>query len=231
VEERTRVGAARGQRAAAALVHRVRRVDQRAVLRQQELDAVRVAPLLVGRQREDQVAVGRPPLALVAQQVGDEHRRHRLVVGGAAAQEVAVLLVQHERVARPVGAVGRHHVEVRQQQDRLRRGASRAAAAAVAHDQVALGRLAGRHQQLHVARREAGRAEATRHRLRGARRGAHRVDGVDLDQLLVHRARELLVRGAGGGGRLRGERRGEEEQEGGERAHAGGRKGTHEGCG
>jgi hypothetical protein len=139
-----------------ALVDRVRGVDERAVLREQELDAVRVAPLLVGGEREDQVALGRPPLALVAQQVGDEDRRHRLVVRRAAAEEVAALLVQRERVARPVGAVGGHHVEVREQQDRLARraAAGRAAAPAVAHDEVPLRRLPRRHEQLHVRRRE-----------------------------------------------------------------------------
>jgi hypothetical protein len=43
----------------------------------------------------------------------------RLVVGGAAAVEVAILFDQHERIASPVRALRLHDIEVCEQQYRL----------------------------------------------------------------------------------------------------------------
>ena len=48
-----------------------------------------VADFLVRLQRDDDVALGHEALLLIADQVGDEDGRHELVVGGAAAVEVA----------------------------------------------------------------------------------------------------------------------------------------------
>ena len=115
---------------AAALVQREFGVDQVAVVFQQPLNAERVGVqnLLVGLQRQDDVAIGLVAFLLVADHVGDEGRRHELVVAAAARVIIAVLLDQLERIERPVLAPGRHHVEMRQQQDRLARAACRAAA-------------------------------------------------------------------------------------------------------
>ena len=64
-------------------------------------------------------------LARVADQRVDPDRRLGLVVHGAARIERAVLLHEHERIARPVLAFRFHHVDMRQQQHRpcLRVGA------------------------------------------------------------------------------------------------------------
>ena len=119
---------ARGSRAAyrlclpaAAFVQAELGVDELAVILDQPLDAVVVAALLIGGQRENDVALGHEVLLLHAQQVGDEDRGHRLVVGGAAAVEVAVLFDELERIeiGRPVFAFWL----------RRRRGARGAAAA------------------------------------------------------------------------------------------------------
>ena len=68
----------------------------------------------------------------------EEHGRHRLVVGRAAPVEIAVLLDQRERIALPVLALGVDHIDVREQQHALLRGAVRTDA----RDDVAVVRLA-----------------------------------------------------------------------------------------
>ena len=80
--------------------------------------AVVPAALFVGGQRHDEIAVGHEALLPVADQVGHEGRGHGLVVGGAPAVEVAVLLEQLEGIDGPVLAVGLDDVEVREQQQR-----------------------------------------------------------------------------------------------------------------
>ena len=56
-------------------------VDQVALVLEQPLDAVvRSAALFVGRERDDDVAIGLEPFALVANEVRDPDRRLRLVV-------------------------------------------------------------------------------------------------------------------------------------------------------
>ena len=93
-------------------------VDQLALVLQQPLDAVvRPAAFLVRRERDDDVAIGLEAFALVANQVRDPDRRLRLVVAGAAAVEVAVLLGERERIHAPVFALRFHDVGVREQQD------------------------------------------------------------------------------------------------------------------
>jgi hypothetical protein len=82
-----------------------------------------------------EIAVGLETLLLVADQVGHERGGHELVVAGATAVEVAVLLEQLERVDRPIRGLGLDDVEVRQQQDRLAY-----AGAAQASNEIALAR-------------------------------------------------------------------------------------------
>src|SRR2546430_10642869 len=114
-------GLAIAQGAAAALVDRKFRVDQVAVLLDQDAraDVRRIDQLLVGREREDDVAVRLEALLDVFDKVGDEDRHHRLVVDGAAAAEEALHFLPLERVAIPVLALGLDHVEVAEQEDRL----------------------------------------------------------------------------------------------------------------
>ena len=78
------------------------------VVFQQPLDAQRilVENLLVGLQRHDDVAVGLIAFLPVADEIGDEGRRHVFVIAAAAGIEIAVLLDQLERIGRPVLAAG-----------------------------------------------------------------------------------------------------------------------------
>ena len=77
--------------APAAFVQAELGVDQVALVLEQPLDAVvRATALFVGRERDDDVAIGLEAFALVANQVGDPDRRLRFVVADAAAVEVAV---------------------------------------------------------------------------------------------------------------------------------------------
>jgi hypothetical protein len=126
--------------AAAALVDAKLGVNQPAVLLQQKLRAVEVAALLVGRQRDDEVALGPEVLLPVADEVGDEDGGHRLVVAGAAAVEVAFALGELEGVEtlRPVLPAGLDHVDVGEQKERLAR-----ARAAQARDEIPLALVAG----------------------------------------------------------------------------------------
>ena len=166
-------------------------VDQGPVVLQQVLGAVefRRDDLLIAGKRDDQVALGPVALLLVADQVIEKNRRHRLVVEGATGVEVAVLLDQLERVALPILAPGLDHIEVAEQKDRLFR-----AGAAVARDEVAFLRRARWNDDLHVARRNAARGEPRAHRLSGGCATAGRVGGVDLDQFLVKLAQPGLGR-------------------------------------
>ncbi len=177
----------------------------------QPAHAVLAAALFVGGERQNEIALGDPPLFLVPQDVGGENGRHRLVVGHAASQEVAVLFGHGERVARPVAAECRHHIQMGQQQDGLA-----AAFAAVAHNQILLGWGAGRAYHVNIPSREARGLEAGRDGLCGLGHRSHGVDRVDLDHLLVDRA-GVLLRGrerGRGAGRLLEDLRRQRERDG-----------------
>ena len=68
--------------------------------------------LLVGDERDDDVALRPDALAPPAQQGGEGHRAHVLHVDGAASPDVPVAHQPAERVDAPVVGLGRHHVEV-----------------------------------------------------------------------------------------------------------------------
>jgi hypothetical protein len=74
--------------------------------------------LLAAGQRHLEGALELDVLGLEPGQGVDPHRRHRLIVAGAAGVEVTVLLDQGEGVAGPVGALGLDHVDVGEQQQR-----------------------------------------------------------------------------------------------------------------
>ena len=98
-----------GQQSACAFIERECGIDELAAILEQVVDAVdAIRGLLAARQRHDDVAP-RLEVTLLLQpdhQV-EEHRGHRLVVGGAAAVEEAVFLDQLERIALPVLALAR----------------------------------------------------------------------------------------------------------------------------
>jgi hypothetical protein len=174
--------------AAAAFVDRVLGVDQIAMVLDQPVDAVEVAAFLVGGERENQIAIGRVAFLPEPNQVGDELRRHRLVVAGAAAVEEAVPLQEDERIERPVLALRFDDVEVGEQEQRLARPCTWSPGSRTpAQDEIALPRIRSEH--LHVGGWEAGGLEPRRHRLGGLRVVADRIGGVDLDQLFEKVAR------------------------------------------
>src|SRR5262245_9822668 len=86
------------QRTATAFVQRELGVDLVLLVRQQPTDAVRSPALFVRREYEDDVAVGDVAFFLEAKEIGDEQRRHRLVVARAAAVVVAVAFSELEWV-------------------------------------------------------------------------------------------------------------------------------------
>src|SRR5205814_1605879 len=92
---------------AAAFVQRAFRVDEGSLVLDQPADAelVGVADLLVRLEDEDDVARRAEAFLLVADEIRDEGGRHELVVAGAAAVEVAILLLELERLHRPVFAL------------------------------------------------------------------------------------------------------------------------------
>src|SRR2546428_228477 len=65
---------------APTLIERKRGVNEIAMLLQKPRYAVVVAGFFVRRERDDDVALRNPTLTLVANQIGDADRRHRLVI-------------------------------------------------------------------------------------------------------------------------------------------------------
>src|SRR5258706_7300036 len=106
---------------ATALVQCEFGIDQVAMVLEQPLDsqAVTVQNFLVRLKRYDDIAIRLVAFLLVTNEIGNKGGRHVFVVAAAARIEIAVLLDQLERIERPVLAVGRHDVEMRQQQDRF----------------------------------------------------------------------------------------------------------------
>jgi hypothetical protein len=143
---------------AGALVEREFGVDQIAVVLQQPADAdgVAVEDLLVGLQHQDDVAVGLVAFLAVPNHVGDEYSRHELVVDGATAVEIEVLLGQLERIDRPVLAPRLNDIDMGEQHDRLA-----GAGAAQSRHQVAFARHRREHLQVWSA--EPGAAQARGH--------------------------------------------------------------------
>src|SRR5215472_19020343 len=77
------------------------------------------AAFFVCRERNDDVAVGLEPFFFVLNQVGEPDGGLGFVVAGAAAVEIAVALVELERVHAPVFALGFYHVGMGEQENAL----------------------------------------------------------------------------------------------------------------
>ncbi len=165
--------------------------------------------LLVGLEREDDVAVGLIAFLLVADHVRDERRRHVFVVARAASVEIAVLLDELEGIGGPVLRLRFDDVDMGEEEDRLAR-----AGAVQPGDEVALARR--RLEHLHVGVGKACGAQPRRHRVGGAGGVAGLGDRVDLDELLVDVDGALLAGRQGIGRRCRrGERRHRERRQAG----------------
>ncbi len=164
---------------------------------QEPFHAVRSAALLVGGQREDDVAIRREPLPLQSNEIGDHDGIARLHVLRPAPIIIAVLLDELKRIGGPVLAPRFDHVEVADDENRPQRLAPqrRIRLAAIAGDQVALPLIGPDHGD--VGRRESGIEQSLRHRLRRHGGASDRIRGVDLDQLLEdvvrHLARDLVA--------------------------------------
>ena len=113
------VAARHGQREAADLADRLGdAVEQVGAVVDQPLAAVLAAGLLVGHEREHQIARRHDAGAFEVPRDGEHHADHVLHVDRAAAPDVAVLDGAGERVHAPVGGLGGHHVEVAVDQQR-----------------------------------------------------------------------------------------------------------------
>ena len=155
-----RDAAAADLRSARVEVDRVGGVDEIAPVREQPLDAVVRSALLVGGEREDQIAL-RDEAALPHRAEGGHQRgRAALHVERAAAVEPAVALGEDERIHRPVLAAGLDDVEVREEQHRP------AAAGAAPQPRHQVPAMVGSADHDDVGAREAGGDQARRHPLR-----------------------------------------------------------------
>ena len=171
----------------AAFVQGELSVDQLALFLEQPVHAVvRATAFLIGRERDDEVAIGLESFTLVADQIRDPHRRLRLVVARSPAVEVAVLLGERERIHAPVVALRLHDVGVREEEDR-----TAAPGAVVANDEVRFIGTRAADEDVRVGK--AGRFEAPSDGLGHGCRRAGRVPRLDLDHLLVDGSRQLAV--------------------------------------
>ena len=160
------------------------RVDQFTMIVQQPVHAVEIAAFFIGGQRENQVAIGTVAFFFHADERGDEKRVAFFDVLGAAAVEVAVLLDELEWVHAPVFAVRFDDIEMADEEDWLAH-----AGAMNSRDEIALPRIGPEH--LNVVAGESRAAQPCCHRLSGDGRAAHRICGVDLDELFENVVRHL----------------------------------------
>src|ERR1019366_7585625 len=163
-----------------------------------------VAAFLIGGEGEDEIARGLEVFALHTQEGGDEGGVVALHVGSSASVEVAVLFAEDEGVEGPVGAAGFDDVEGSEEENWARR-----AGAVQADHEVTLAGDGG--EDVDVALRPAGGAEAGGHGFGGAGVVAGGIGGIDFDELLEDFAGELLA------GRLGAERN--DRENGGKEAH------------
>ncbi len=146
------------------------------------------AAFFVSRQRDDDVAVRHVAFLFEPDQVGNVNRGFVLVIGGATAIEIAVLLDEFEWWQGPVGRIRGDYVDMREQQYRL----AFRIPATVTRDEITFALC--RHEHLHVLRRKTGGQQLVGHGLRGCRVVAGRMRSIDLDQFAEEVFRHLLVR-------------------------------------
>ena len=173
---------------AAVRVENVFGIDKVAVVLDQPVDAVRFAALLIGREREDDVAIGVEAFPVQAEEGFDQDGVGLLHVLGAAAVVVAVFGYELEGIGGPVVAACFNHIQVADEEDRLL-----AAGAVITHDKILLAIIGA--EQLHVRGGKAGVKKSLLHGFRRVGDAADGIGGVDFDELAkdVHR---LFVVGA-----------------------------------
>ena len=123
--------------AAGVAIDGVRGVDEVAPVLHQPLDAVIVAALFVGGERQDEVAIGPVILLLEADEIGEQEGDVGLHIGSAAAVEPAVGFAKLKGIEGPVLAPGVDHVEMADEEHGLPRAGS-----VNARDDVLLARIA-----------------------------------------------------------------------------------------
>ena len=157
---------------------------------QHPLDSHRVvvAGLFVGFQQKNDVSIRLIPFLFEANQVRDTRGGHEFVVFGASSVKITVLLQQLERIKRPVLASCFDDIEMGHQQDRLPR-----ACAVQPRHEIPFARR--RVEDLDVSAGVACGAEPGSHRLGRFRRVAGGCNGIDLHELPINIACELLLGG------------------------------------
>src|SRR5437762_2456785 len=171
----------------AALVQRKFRIDQIAMILDNPVDAIVVAGFFIGRECDDQVAIGHVAFLLKANERRDPYGSHGLVVGTAAAVEVTVFFGELERIQRPILTQRLNNVEMREEQHRLS-----AAGPAIPRNKISFSRI--RPENLNVGFGKTGSLQPRGHHFSGCRRVADRIGGVDFDEVLIDIARKLVVR-------------------------------------
>src|SRR5262249_1775769 len=143
------------------------------------------AAFFVSGERDDQVAVGLKAFFLVGDEVGEPDSSLCLVVAGAAAVKVAVLLDELEGVHGPVFALGFDNVDMRKEENGLA-----GTGAVIAHHDVVLGGFGAADEDVGV--RKAGGLEACGGGFGDGSGRAGGEAGLHLDHLFVDFAGELF---------------------------------------
>ena len=144
---------------------------------------------LAAGERELDAALGVIAARLEARQHIHPDGIHGLHVGDTASVEIAVLLDEGERIARPVRPLGLDHVQMAEQEHGLgfRRGA-------VQHrHQAAFPGMLGHREQGDIGIGKARRLQVRRHALGRERAAAHGERGIGLHQLFVEGEESHLV--------------------------------------
>src|SRR5258708_4330524 len=170
---------------AAVQIDAVFRIDPVKVLPWQPVPPVERAPLLIGGQSENQIAVRRISFLFQADEIGDQDGIPFLHVLGATAIEVTVLLDEFEGIGGPVRAEGFDDVQVPDEEDGLAFSGS-----AKTRDEIFLAFV--RPGYFDIARGEASIPQTNGHHFPGGGFMSDRTRGIDLNELLENLVRQLL---------------------------------------
>src|SRR5713226_8996575 len=170
---------------AAVQVDAVFRVYPVAMFPEQPVHAVEGAALLVGGQRENEVAIRQISFFFQADEIGDQDGVAFLHIFRAAAVEVAVFLDEFEGIGGPVRPERFDDVQVPDKQDGLAFSGS-----AKTRDEILLAPIGPGY--MNVVFGKASVEQTPGHRFGSSGDVANGVGGVDLNELLENFARELL---------------------------------------
>src|SRR2546430_884718 len=155
------------------------------MLFEQPVHTVRRAALLIGGQRENQIAVRQISFPFQADEIGNQDGIAFLHVFCAAAVEVAVFLDEFERIGGPVRSERFDDIKVPDEKDGLTfSGPTKT------RDEIFLPFV--RPGDLDIAFGEASVAQTFGHRFGGGCHVANGVGGIDLNELLENVMRQLL---------------------------------------